>query len=401
MSDTDVVTPPHVPPGLVVDFDFYRPEGGDVDPFMALKRLHAGPDIVWTPHNGGHWVATRGEDIREILMDSDAFSSRFVFIPAARDRPPSIPLEIDPPDHAKYRKLVLPAFTPPAIAAWTGEAQALAVSLIEGFYARGECEFMADFAQQLPMIIFLKMAGLPLEHREMLIGWVSTGVRPGDNERRMANRHNTANYITDLIAQRRANPGDDIISKAFETGVDGRPLNDDEAWGLCNSLLGGGLDTVASSMGWIAKFLAENPGHRRQLVDNPALIPKAIDEMLRRFSIPMIARVVRQDMDYKGVSLKAGEQILMAGCLQALDEDVFDNPLEVDFNRTDARMHCTFSQGAHRCPGSTLALREIRVFLEEWLARIPDFQIKAGASVPTSAGISHGILALPLTWTPR
>lgn len=391
--------PDHVPPELVVDFDFYRPDGADVDPFAALKRLHEQPEVFWTPRNGGHWVATRGEDIKHILTDHETFSSRFVFVPAAKDRPPSIPLEIDPPDHEKYRKLIMPAFTPPAIAAWTEEAKRLAVELIEGFRDRGECEFMRDFAQQLPMIIFLKMAGLPLEHREMLVGWVSAGVRPGDAEARAANRHNMYAYTLDLIEKRRADSsGEDIISHVFRTGVDGRRLNDDEAWGVCNTLLGGGLDTVASSMGWVALFLARNPGHRRQLIEEPALIPKAIDELLRRFSIPTIARVVRADMDYKGAPFKAGEQVLMPACLQALDEDEFADPMQVDFRRADARMHCTFSQGVHKCPGSTLALRELRVFLEEWLTRIPDFGIKPGAEVKTSGGIALAVLELPLSW---
>jgi cytochrome P450 len=233
----------------------------------------------------------------------------------------------------------------------------------------------------------------------MLVGWVSAGVRPGDAERRYANRAHLAGYIQDLIAQRRADSsGEDIISYVFRTSVDGRPLNDDEAWGVCYTLLGGGLDTVASSMGWVALYLARHPEARRQLVDDPALIPKAIDELLRRFSIPTIARVIRQDMTLHGAPLKAGEQILMPACLQALDEAVFERPLEVDFRRADARMHCTFSQGVHRCPGSTLALRELRVFLEEWLARIPEFEVKPGEQVVTSGGIALGVLSLPLTW---
>jgi cytochrome P450 len=402
IGDDEMSTPAHVPAELVVDFDFYRPEGSDVDPFMALHALREGPEVFWTPRNGGHWVVTRGEDIRHILTDHETFSSRHVFVPAAKDRPPTVPLEIDPPDHEKYRRLIMPAFAPPAIAAWTEEARNLAVSLIDGFYARGECEFIGAFAQQLPMIIFLKMAGLPLEHREMLVNWVSTGVRPGSVEKRQANRENLNGYIHELIARRRADDsGEDIISHAFRTGVEGRPLNDDEAWGLCNTMLGGGLDTVATSMGWVALFLARNPGHRQQLVEDPGLIPKAIDELLRRFSIPTIARVVRNDMTYRGVALKQGEQVLMPACLQALDEVEFERPLEVDFRRPDARMHCTFSQGVHRCPGSVLAQREIRVFLEEWLKRIPDFQVKAGETVRTSGGIALGVLELPLSWEPE
>src|SRR5262245_809806 len=216
MTIVHAATPSHVPPELVVDFDYFRPEGSDVDPFLALKKLHGKPRLFWTPHNGGHWVATRGDDIRHILTEHRTFSSRHVFVPAARDQPPAIPLEIDPPEHEKYRRLVMPAFTPPAVATWADEARNLAISLIDGFYGAGECEFMSAFAQQLPMIIFLRMAGLPLEHREMLVGWVSGGLRPGDAETREANRGNLQGYIKDLIARRRADDsGDDIISLAF------------------------------------------------------------------------------------------------------------------------------------------------------------------------------------------
>jgi cytochrome P450 len=102
--------PSHVPAELVVDFDFYRIGGAEVDPFLQIKALHDQPQVFWTPRNGGHWVATRGEDIRRILEDHQAFSSRHVFVPATPDRPPSVPLEIDPPEHEKYRRLILPAY---------------------------------------------------------------------------------------------------------------------------------------------------------------------------------------------------------------------------------------------------------------------------------------------------
>ncbi len=387
--------PEHVPPELVVDFDFFRPEGAEVDPFLALKRLHDKPDIFWTPRNGGHWVATRGDDIRAILTEPEVFSSRHVFIPKS-GRPPIVPLELDPPDHEAYRRLLLPAFTPPAVAAWSQQARELAVSLIDGFHARGECEFIGEFAQQLPIIIFLRMCDLPLEDRDMLVGWVKVFVRPA--EAGSGSREQMYDYIRRMVDERRAHPGEDMISRALHADVGGRKLNDEEAMGLINGLLGGGLDTVASSMGWVALFLARNPGHRRQLVEDPGLIPKAVDELLRRFSVPNIARTLKADAVYKGVEMKAGEQVLLPACLQAMDERTFEDPMAVDFRRADARMHCTFSQGVHRCPGSTLALQEIRIFLDEWLKRIPDFQVTEDAVVRTGTGIVHGVIELPLSW---
>ena len=142
-----VPRPDHVRPDLVVDFDYYHPPGiEDGDVYAAWNRLHHGPDIFWTPRNKGHWVATRGEDIRAILSDHEAFSSRAVFLPVV-DRPRIIPTEIDPPEHAAYRALIAPFFYPNAIASWADEARRLAVSLIEGFYAKGECEFVAGFGE--------------------------------------------------------------------------------------------------------------------------------------------------------------------------------------------------------------------------------------------------------------
>jgi cytochrome P450 len=184
-----VEKPAHVAAQLVVDFDFMRPGPEGCDPFEAWSRLHGLPPLVWTPRNGGHWLATRGEDIPAILKNYELFSSRRAFIGMA-DRPRAVPLEYDPPEHGRLRKVLLPAFTPKAIAAWSVAARRLAIELIEGFRADGRCEFMHDFAQQLPMIIFLRMVELPLEHRAMLIDWsapvCARPMRPGASRRALA-----------------------------------------------------------------------------------------------------------------------------------------------------------------------------------------------------------------------
>ena len=397
MTEPGEPLPSHVPPALVIDWDFLHAVHGDEDPFLTLKRLHDGPDIFWTPHNKGHWVATRGEDIRKILSDHETFSSRVIFLPAM-DRPRIIPAEIDPPHHAAYRALISPFFYPNAIASWADEARELAAALIEGFRAKGECEFIADFALQLPIVIFMKMCDLPLEHREMLLDWVGPIFRPKTPSDTEEARAKFNNYLVEIIAARRAHPGADLLSKALAGTVEGRRLDDMEALSITNSLVLGGLDTVASSMGWMALFLAQHPDHRRQLIDEPKLIPNAVEELLRRFSIPTIARIVAKDIVYKGVALKEGDAILMSACMHGMDERSFDNPLEVDFRRPDARKHSVFSQGIHRCPGSPLALAEFKIFLEEWLKKIPDFTIKPGAKVRTGSGIVHSVTSLPLAW---
>src|SRR6204780_1576906 len=189
--------PAHVDPERVVDFDFTRPGPEGSDPFEAWSALHGLPPLVWTARNGGHWLATRGEDIPTILKDYERFSSRRVFI-GMDQRPRAVPLEYDPPEHGPLRKVLIPAFTPKAVSVWSVEARRLSVELIEGFKADGRCEFIRDFAQQLPMIIFLKIVDLPLEHRPRLIEWVSTGLRSTDMPRRIEARAHLNAYLENM-----------------------------------------------------------------------------------------------------------------------------------------------------------------------------------------------------------
>jgi cytochrome P450 len=392
-----VERPDHVLAELVVDFDFMQPGPEGSDPFDAWTRLHGLPPLVWTPRNGGHWLATRGEDIPAILKNHEQFSSRRVFI-GVMERPRAVPLEYDPPEHGSLRKVLIPAFTPKAVSKWAAEARRLSVELIEGFKADGRCEFVGDFAQQLPMIIFLKMVDLPLEHRRKLIDWVSTGLRSTDTARRIDARANLNSYLEQMLDERLAKPGEDLFSMAIQADIGGRRMNRHEALGLASGLLGGGLDTVASTMGWIALFLAEHPAQRRELSAEPKRIPKAIDELMRRYSIANIARVVKADMKYLGASLKAGEQILMASCIHGLDARSFECPLEVRFDRKDSNKHSALSHGIHRCVGAALASQEMIIFLEEWLWRIPDFMTDPADPPVMATGIVHGLTRLPLRW---
>ncbi|MDB5683073.1 MAG: Cytochrome [Sphingomonas bacterium] len=393
-----VERPAHVPEALVHDFDFFRPGPEGSDPFRAWATLHGLPPLVWTPRNGGHWIVTRGEDVPRILSDWERFSSSRAFIGMV-ERPKAVPLEYDPPEHAALRKLLVPAFTPKAVKRWSEEAERLTIELIEGFRANGRCEFMADFAMHLPMIIFMMMVDLPLEHREKLTRWVSTGLRSTDEAARIDARANLNAYIADLVDTRTATPGDDLLSQAIHADLgQGQPMSRIQAMGLASGLLGGGLDTVAATMGWMALHLAENPEQRRALAAEPKRIPKAIEELMRRYSIANIARVVRDDMEYEGAPLKAGEQVLLSACIHGLDARSFACPMDVDFARRDSYKHSTLSHGIHRCIGAPLAAQEMKIFLEQWLARIPDYEVDPANPPVMATGIVHGLTRLGLRW---
>lgn len=389
--------PADIPGDLIVDFDFYRPGVEGLDPFRAFTRLHDKPPVVWSPHNGGHWIVTTGKASREVLTDPDRFSSESVFIPRV-DRPRTVPLEYDPPEHEAMRRAIRGTFLPGPVKAMAASARELAIELIEGFKPRGKCEFVADFGQQLPIIIWLRMMKLPLNDREELLEAVNAGIRPRDEAHRQWGRGYMNAYIGRLVDDRIASPGDDPLSAGIAEDIGGRRMNRDEAVGLATTLLGGGLDTVATTLAWFALHLANSPADRRLLREQPHRIPKAIHELMRRYAIPNIARIVTRDMEFKGAPLRKGDAILVSACLQALDPLEFDDPFEVDLTRPDAHKHLGFSAGIHHCAGASLALSELRIFLEEWLPRIPDFSTDPDDPPLVMTGIVNGLSRLPLRW---
>lgn len=394
--------PSHVPSSLVHDFDLYAVEVEGGDYHGALKRLHDPgiPDIFWTPKNGGHWIATRGEDIYEIFKDSERFTSQKLVVPAERNTHRLPPIFLDPPEHTKYRALISPVLSPKAVSALAARAREQAIELIEGFYPRGECEFVSEFAQHLPIGIFMRMVDVPAEDREKLLAWADQQVRPTSEAEREQAFVAIFGYAAQKVKERRAAPGSDVISQLTRAQVDGRPITDEELIPMVSLLLIGGLDTVASAMGFAARFLAISPAHRRELIEHPERIPTAVEELLRRFPVVNQGRMVRNDMHYKGVEMKAGEMIVMPTTLHGLDERKFEDPMSVNFQRPNP-IHSTFGNGAHRCPGSLLARTEMKIFLEEWLKRIPDFSIRPDATPGVRAGVNATLFELPLVWEVR
>lgn len=389
--------PANVPPELVVDFDYNAPPGVEDGVHEAWYRLHDGPDIFWTPHHGGHWVLTRAEDAEHILKTYEVFSNHGLTIPKLPTPYRMLPLAEDPPESTPFRALIQPFFLPKAVENLEADARFVTVSLIESFRAKGECEFMGDFAHHLPIVIFLKMVNLPLEDRAHLLDIADRSTRGTTVEVRNQAQMDLMVYLEKWIVERRANPGNDIISKIVNATVNGQPINDNDARGLLSIVVFGGLDTVASSLGFFANFLALNPDHRKQLIDNPDLVPAAVEELLRRHGISGVGREMTRDFEYKGISFRKGDLIWVSTLIQGLDDRKFADPLQVDFMRKNV-LHGAFGYGVHRCPGSYLARTELKVFIQEWLKRIPDFRVKPGEKVVARSGAVNSVLYLPLQW---
>ena len=392
-----VARPANVPPELVVDFDVHGPERAAEDLHGAWRKLHQGPDIVWAPYHGGHWILTRQADIDFVQRTHDPFSMRDVTMPANTRPTRLLPLEADPPEHAPFRAILNPWFSPKRISALKDFTRQLAVDLIEDFKPRGECEFMQEFALILPIAIFMKLTNLPMSDREHLLKLAQMSTRGGPDERAQSALQ-MMSYLGPVIADRRANPGDDVLSTVVHAKVNGQPINDTDMMSMLLVILFGGLDTVASTLGFIANHMAGSPAHRQQLIDEPGLVDNAVEELMRRFPPSATARTMSRDYEYKGVHFKQGDKVYIYTLMAGLDERRYPDAWNVDFRRPDAQQHNSFGAGPHRCPGALLAKLEIKLFLQEWLARIPQFHVKSGDPVVYGAGQVNCVERLVLTW---
>lgn len=398
------VLPANVPPERVIDFDLYDFPVGGLDYQASMRALlnanaHA---VLWTPRNGGHWIARTHETVAQVMADSDHFSSRRVMIgPDDPDRPPFVPLQLDPPHHAPYRELIQQALSPKAVGRLAERARALSIELIDGFKHDGHCEFIGQFAQHLPIAIFMEIIGLPDADRPYLTETADNAMRAPTEAERGAAAGQLLAYGMGKIAACRKNPSDDLFSRLVQAEIEGKPIDDFTMAGMVLLLLLGGLDTVASTLGFFANFLATHPEHRRQLVEHPERIANANEELLRRFPIVIVAREVKADVEFGGAQLRRGDMVMAATPMDGLDERKFADPLTVDFLRPKPGANSTFGGGVHRCVGSMLARTELRIFLEEWLARIPDFAVKPGTNPRVSARTVATITELELVWDPK
>lgn len=396
------VCPDHVPHDLVRDFDLYDVPGSNEDlqaAFAAVQR--SSPDIFWTPCNGGHWVATCADDIVAMQRDYRNFSHRSINLPPMpQGTPRQIPLEIDPPEHAPYRRPLMQALSPAMVAELESKVRKVAIETIERFVPRGECEFIEAFAKVLPIHVFLELVDLPFSDKPYLLRIAEQTVRGRDAQARAEAFAEMGRYLLGKVRGRRQNPGSDLLSKIVNVDIDGERISEDEAVAYASLVLFGGLDTVAGMIGFIARFLAQNPGHCGQLVarlDDDRFLGRAIEELIRRHGLANTARVITHDFDYKGISFREGDRILPANLFVGLDERLNSDPLAVHFDR-DKPVHAAFGNGPHACPGAVLARREIHIFLQEWLSRIPRFRIKPGTKPVLASGMVHGVLRLELAW---
>ena len=396
--------PAHVPPDRVVPVNIYALAGQEDDFHVAWKALQdASPDLVWTPENEGHWIALRGDVLAEVQSDHDRFSNRVIVLPkSVGEKHGLIPTTIDPPEHRPYRRLLNAGMAVGRVRGMHDAIRAVAAELVDEVAGEGRCDFTAQFAEVLPIRIFMALVGLPMADAPKIRLWAQSMTRPNPPMPFEEARAAFFAYLDPLIAARRAAPGDDLLSEMVTADMSmdgqGRQLSHDEALALCTQVLIAGVDTVVNFLGFVMLFLARNPQARRELAGRDFnTVMSATHELFRRFGLVTIARTVRHDMTFHGMELKAGELVCIPTQVHGLDERLNPDPMQVDFTRKQAR-HSAFGSGVHMCPGQELARAEVAITIAEWLKRIPEFTVAADADTQCSGGIVGQINRLVLEW---
>lgn len=408
-----MTTVEQAPVDLIVDFDIY--DQGLAQPVDTVQEKVAelaskGPVVYSTAH-GGHWIVTQYREIQEVLRDPETFSSYPNNLVTDDSFGKFIPLELDPPEHTGYRQAMQPLFSPKRMAELEGSIRNVINELIDGFAAKGDTEFISAFAHELPTRVFLALMNWPLD--DAVVFTEATNVllmgKPGGTEEESNVARGQAGmqmlaYFQNIVTERRANPGDDVTSTLIHTEVnleDGtRLLTDEELTRMFFLLLVGGLHTVQGSLAWSIIHLVHNPVQRQAIVDDPAMIPTAVEEILRIEAAITPGRRATRDTRLGGVDIAAGDQLILMLCGANRDAGEFDSPVELDIERHPNR-HLSFGGGPHRCIGSHLARIELKLALEELHRRIPDYALVDSDPPVLHSSQVRGCIRLPITFTPE
>jgi cytochrome P450 len=381
-------------------------EGMDLEalahPQPLFKGLRETGAVIDLSEDMGMVIVGNAEHIREVLMHPDVYSSGGEAVQIGQIRP-LIPLQIDPPEHKYFRRLLDPIFGRETIAAIEPETRRLVKELIDKVKADGTCNFHDALSEPLPSTVFLQLLGLPVARAKEFIALKDGIIRPParDNTERVAMTNETGQKIyavlREAIAERDHDRKDDLISMLLDAKVDGEQLTHEQVEDILYLMFLAGLDTVTASLDCMISYLAQHPEHRKELVQDPSLIPHAIEELLRWESpVQGVIRITTQDTELGGCPIKAHTQVSVMIGSSNTDEKHWERADEVDFHR-DTKGHIAFGGGNHRCLGAHLARMELRVALEEWLAAVPDFSIKEGVALRYSQGL-RSVDNLELVW---
>ena len=376
-------------------------------PLEHYRWMRENAPVYWDP-TGEIWGVTLHEDVMQMSKTPQLFCSGKSSRPEPDSWIPSM-INLDDPQHKRRRNLVNHGFTPRRIAGHEDKIRGICRELIDQVAARGECEFVRELAAPLPMIVIGDMLGVEPEHRDTLLRWsedmlgaTSSTAAPGARERAMQAGIEYAQYAMKVIEDRRATPRDDLVSLLVHGEIDGERLADEEIVQESLLILVGGDETTRHVITEGMEALIRHPGERQKLLDDPAKIGVAVEEMLRWVSpIKNMNRTATRDAELRGQKIREGERLLLLYAAANRDGSAFPDPDRFDVER-DPNPHVAFGgHGTHFCLGAPLARLELRVMFEELLARLPDMELATDASLPLRASnFIVGIEEMPVRFTP-
>jgi cytochrome P450 len=399
----------HARPPVVdwaTDFDHTDPQWV-ADPYPIWEELRHTCPVAHSDRYGGTWLPVRHRDVAAVAYDTEHFTSRAVVVSEARPGPDDLPAPIgiappitsDPPFHALARRILLPAFSPRAIAALEPLTRDLCRELLDATSGRTELDAAVEYAQHIPLRVIIGMLGFPQEDADIFRRFIQmvledVGATAEDRQQRLQGGE-IDEYIDARIADHLVEPRDDLTTFLLEAELDGNKLSPEHVRGTMILLMIAGIDTTWSAIGASLWHLAQHPRDRELLTDRPETITTAVEEFLRAYAPVTMARLVAKDFEFDGCPMKEGDWLLLPFPAANRDPEVFPDAEEVVLDRLDNR-HSAFGLGIHRCLGSNLARMEIRVALEEWIARYADFELVDPSLVTWSAGQVRGPRQIPI-----
>lgn len=380
---------------LVRCFDHWDPELA-VDPQPVYRALRQECPIAHSDQHGGFWVLSRYQDIEAAARDTSTFSSTSISIPLeiGMNGLPLPPLDQDPPEHTRFRQQLLPFFSPARTLSLEPLTRRVAAELVDGFIADGRCDVAEAFAKPLPIAVLAQILGVQTKDHELFTEWTIAIVEdaPSNPEKAAKAGADIYAYFVELLEARRQDPGDDLLSFLLQADI-----SDDERLGCAILLLIAGIDTTWSTLGSFFWYLAHDPGARHRIATDESAMMSAIEELLRAFAPTSVARITTRETVVAGQRIPERAPVLLTFPSANHDESAFGNPERIVLDRAPNR-HLAFGAGVHRCLGAHLARMELRVGLEEFLRRIPDFRLADGDAVVWKAGPIRGPRRLELVF---
>lgn len=389
--------PDHVPEHLVYSFEHYASPACAEDPFAELDRVAAdAPPIFFSPKLGGFWVITRFPDVFEVYRNNRLFSSSRIGVPAAVMPYKLIPLQSDPPEHGRYRRLLEPAFTRQAMEKWKPRIRDISRNLIDAFRDRGECEFINDFASILPNRVFMALLGLPEERFDTFMEWERALLHGKTPEERYHGMVSIETFVAGHFLSRRAEPRrSDLTDHVVHAELDGRLLDAEELKRMGFLLYIAGLDTVQAMTGWAFRHLAIHQDDQSRMREDAGMRARGMEEILRLHGIVSSGRTVINDVEFRGVQMRKGDRILCTAGFGNRDPHRTPRGGTSDIT-PKLNPHMTFGAGPHLCLGMHLARQELDIAMDEMFRSLPQFRL--GRTPKVHAGGVFGVTELHLRW---